>query len=154
MTAKENYIKIMELVETFSEDFYDCGGGSIAMDCAINKLEALTYLKNKKPHIYKHICNSYEEHMGGDLDSMVVSRNPKLESIAHDEIFVFADCIEDKKIYKELSEFSDDGRPYKCECWELWQMVIALLGENFSTVQEVLDELFEGMYYNEDDEEL
>jgi len=50
--------------------------------------------------------------------------------------------LNDKKIYEELKDFSDDNTPYECRDDELWKMVI-ILAEGFPEIESFLLETFE-----------
>lgn len=143
MTTKEIFLKIQELERTLGEDFYDLGGGSCAMSDSINNLEALTYLKDNKPLIYNHICEAYKETSIEDLNSLVVSKDLSVNDLDHDLIFVFDKIIEDKNLFNELAEFSEDGVSYKCADWELWKIVIAILASVFNPIEDLLMEIFD-----------
>lgn len=139
--AKAIYEKILLLEKMYGEDFYDLGGGSIAMSEAIDNLLALKYLKEKMPLTYKTICISFKNITNEDLDDMIINEDVNINNYAHDYIFIF-DKINDKNIYKEFMLLSKDNEEFSCYESELWKAVIAILASKFENIEKVLEEIF------------
>ena len=105
--------------------------------CNIKNSEALDYLKDTRPLIYKHICESYMFNFAEDLN------NVNVDDISYDEIFIFDYQVNDENLYKEISDFNEFDDSYHCFDDDLWKIVISILAANFTEIYDYLSEIFE-----------